>query len=133
MVRWFQPWSAVYLLVHLYVGLHLGWWSLLETSPLAGTAEPPNLELSEVDDPDGEAVPHIENPPEAPRQSTAGSCNVGHGDPERTVSGSNSRVDMLTGNKNALFVVAAIFGNVVSVTLFDILVPFTEIIDHENG
>ena len=45
----------------------------------------------------------------------------------------NSRVDMLTSNKNALFVVAAILGNVVSVTLFDVLVLFTEIIDHEHG
>ena len=51
-----------------------GWWSSLGTSPLAGTAEPPNLELSEVDDPDGGAVPHIEKTPEAPRQPTAGSC-----------------------------------------------------------
>ena len=87
---------------------------------LAGTAEPPNWEFSEVDAPGGEAVPHNEPSPEAPRQPTAGSCKVGHGDPEHTVSGSNSRVDMLTGNKNALFVVAAIFVNVVSVTLFDI-------------
>ena len=140
--RWFQPrrcwkqfagWSAVYLLVLLYVGLHLGWWSSLETSPLAGTAEPPNLELSEVDDPDGEAVPHIENPKGAPRQPTAGSCNVGHGDPERRVSGSNSRGNMLTGNNNALSVAAAILGNVVSVTPFDMLVLFTEVIDHEHG
>ena len=45
--------------------------------------------------------------------------------PEGTVSGSNSRVDMLTGNKNALFIVAAILGSGVSVTLFDILVLFT--------
>ena len=142
MGRWFHPrrcwkkiagWSAVYLLVLLYVGLHLRWWSSLETSPLAGTAEPPNLELSEVKDPDGEAVPHMEDLPEAPRQPTAGSSNVGHGDPERTVSGSNSRVDMLTDNKNAHFVVAAILGNVVSVALFDVLVLFTEIIDHEHG
>ena len=126
-------WSAVYLLVLLYVGLHLRWWSSLETSPLAGTAEPPNLELSEVKDPDGEAVPHMEDLPEAPRQPTAESSNVGHGDPERTVSGSNSRVDMLTDNKNAHFVVAAILGNVVSVALFDVLVLITEIIDHEHG
>ena len=40
---------------------------------------------------------------------------------------------MLTSIENALFVVAAILGNVVSVTLFDILVLFTEIIDHEHG
>ena len=126
-------WSAAHLLVLLYVGLHLGWRSSLETTPLADTAEPPNLELSEVDDPDVEAVPRIEDPPEAPRPPTAGSSNVGHRDPERTVSGSNSRVDMLTGNKNALFVVAAILGNVVSVTLFDVSVLFTEIIDHEHG
>ena len=108
MERWFQPrrcwkqfagWSAVYLRVPLHLGLHQEWWSSLETSPLAVTAEPLNLELSEVDDPDGEAVPHIENHPEAPRQPTTGSCDVGHGDPERTVSGSSSRVDMFTGKK----------------------------------
>ena len=40
---------------------------------------------------------------------------------------------MLTDNTNALFVVVSILGNVVSVTLFDIVVLFTEIIDHEHG
>ena len=96
------------------------------------SAETPNLEVSEVDDLDGEAVPcsEEEDPPEAPPPPTTGSCNVGHGDPERMVSGGNSRVDKLTGNKSALL--AAILGNVVSVTFFDVFVLFTEITDHEH-
>ena len=109
-------WSAVYLLILLHVEVRLGWWSSLDTSPLAGAAEPPDLELSEVDDPDGEAVLDIEGPPEAPRPPTAGSSNGGHGDPERTVSGSKSRVDILTGKK-LCSAAEAILGNVFSVTL----------------
>ena len=59
--HWFQPfrcwrWSAVSLIVLPYVELHLRW-SSLDASPLAGTAESPNLELSEVDGPDGAKDP----------------------------------------------------------------------------
>ena len=125
-------WSAVYLLVLQNVGLHLGW-SSLETSPLARTAEPPNLEISEVDDPDGEAVPHMEDFPEAPRQPTAGRKMV---DTETQSARSPAAILEWTYSqttKMRIFVVAAILGNVVSVTLFDVLVLFTGIIDHEHG
>ena len=49
-----------------------------------------------------------------------------------------SRAAILQGTcsqatKNALFVIAAILGNLVSVLLFDVMVFFTEINDHEHG
>ena len=94
----------------------------------ARTAEPPNLELSEVDDPDGEAVPHMEDLPEAPRQPTAGRKMV---DTETQSARSPAILEWTYSQttKMRIFVVAAILGNVVSVTLFDVLVLFTEIID----
>ena len=150
--RWFQArrcWGAIsdyiheYVLVIFYIGMHLGWWKTLETSPLGeasrswrsfdnGGGEQRPLPVA-AGDGDGDEENHDVHGLGVRPEREHGPAPAGHGDPDRGVGASNYKVDKLAGNKNALLVVADILSKRSSVALIDGTVALSEFVDLEHG
>ena len=131
--RWeeFHPYGGGLLLILIYMGLILKWWPAIEDSPLMQNLT--SLEVAARPDIEPAADDAVLDDADARDANRIAPGAAGHLGPDRGVLASNTRLEKIAGNKNALWVVSYSLGNDVTTALITGVGVLSKCIDEEHA